>query len=193
MALNKNEQIKKTLLETRLRRTTQRCLVYEFKINTKKLTKKDFEQLKFYFVQSRWLYNYLLGLEDINSFDTKTRIIYSFDKDETRNVWASADTSSGLKYKKVTNDDSFTPVKSDRSIYLTYNDITREEQLTVDVVVRSVQIAEQSKAKLMNTLLVSEDEMNEAQAINSSLGIDDTDIEAQLFTANELRVNRINE
>ena len=119
--------------------------------------------------------------------------IYSFDKDETRNVWTSADTSSGLKYKKVTNDDSFTPVKSDRSIYLTYNDITREEQLTVDVVVRSVQIAEQSKAKLMNTLLVSEDEMNEAQAINSSLGIDDTDIEAQLFTANELRVNRINE
>ena len=45
----------------------------------------------------------------------------------------------------------------------------------------------------MNTLLVSEDEMNEAQAINNSLGIDDTDIEAQLFTANELRVNRINE
>ena len=42
-------------------------------------------------------------------------------------------------------------------------------------------------------ILVSEDEMNEAQAINSSLGIDDTDIEAQLFTANELRINRINE
>ena len=44
-----------------------------------------------------------------------------------------------------------------------------------------------------NTHEFSEDEMNEAQAINSSLGIDDTDIEAQLFTANELRVNRINE
>lgn len=43
MTLNKNEQIKKTLLETRLRRATQRCLVYEFKINTKKLTKKEFE------------------------------------------------------------------------------------------------------------------------------------------------------
>ena len=84
MTLNKNEQIKKTLLETRLRRATQRCLVYEFKINTKKLTKKEFEQLKFYFVQSRWLYNYLLGLEDINSFDTKTRIIYSFDKDKNK-------------------------------------------------------------------------------------------------------------
>ena len=84
MTLSKNEQIRKTLLETRLRRTTQRCLVYEFKINTKKLTKKEFEQLKFYFVQCRWLYNYLLGLENIDDFDAKTRIIYSLDKDKNK-------------------------------------------------------------------------------------------------------------
>lgn len=84
MTLSKNEQIKKTLLETRLRRATQRCLVYEFKINTKKLTKKEFEQLKFYFVQCRWLYNYLLSLENIDDFDTKTRVIYSLDKDKSK-------------------------------------------------------------------------------------------------------------
>lgn len=84
MTLSKNEQIKKTLLETRLRRATQRCSVYEFKINTKKLTKKEFEQLKFYFVQCRWLYNYLLSLENIDDFDTKTRVIYSLDKDKSK-------------------------------------------------------------------------------------------------------------
>lgn len=84
MTLSKNEQIRKTLLETHLRRATQRCLVYEFKINTKKLTKKEFEQLKFYFVQCRWLYNYLLSLENIDDFDTKTRIIYSLDKDKNK-------------------------------------------------------------------------------------------------------------
>lgn len=82
--LSKNEQIKKTLLETRIRRVTQRCLVYEFKINTRKLTKKEFEQLKFYFVQCRWLYNYLLNLENIDDFDTKTRKIYSLDKDKNK-------------------------------------------------------------------------------------------------------------
>lgn len=82
--LSKNEQIKKTLLETRIRRATQRCLVYEFKINTRKLTKKEFEQLKFYFVQCRWLYNYLLNLENIDDFDTKTRKIYSLDKDKNK-------------------------------------------------------------------------------------------------------------
>ena len=84
MTLSKNEQIRKTLLETRLRRATQRCLVYEFKINTNKLTKNEFEQLKFYFVQCRWLYNYLLSLENIDDFDTKTRIIYSLDKDKNK-------------------------------------------------------------------------------------------------------------
>ena len=84
MILTKNEQIKKTLLETRLRRATQRCLIYEFKINTRKLNKKEFEQLKFYFVQCRWLYNYLLNLKNIDDFDTKTRIIYSLDKDKNK-------------------------------------------------------------------------------------------------------------
>ena len=82
--LSKNEQIKKTLLETRIRRAIQRCLVYEFKINTRKLTKKESEQLKFYFVQCRWLYNYLLNLENIDDFDTKTRKIYSLDKDKNK-------------------------------------------------------------------------------------------------------------
>lgn len=84
MTLSKNEQIRKTLLETRLRRATQRCLVYEFKINTKKLTKREFEQLKFYFIQCRWLYNYLLSLDNIDNFDTKTRVIYSLDKDKNK-------------------------------------------------------------------------------------------------------------
>lgn len=82
MTLSKNEQIKKTLLETRLRRATQRCLVYEFKINTKKLTKTEYEKLKFMFVQCKWLYNYILNIEDMNSFDTKTRIITSLDRDK---------------------------------------------------------------------------------------------------------------
>ncbi len=114
--------------------------------------------------------------------------IYSFDKDETRNVWPDADSSKPLKYQTVSVDDEFTPVKSNRSIYLTYNDITREEQLTVDIVEKSAQTAQQAKEQLLNNLLVSEDEMNEAAALNEELGINDP--EAQIFTANELKANR---
>lgn len=114
--------------------------------------------------------------------------IYSFDKDETRNVWPDTDSSKPLKYQVVSVDDEFTPVKSNRSIYLTYNDITREEQLTVDIVEKSAQTAQQAKEQLLNNLLVSEDEMNEAAALNEELGIDDP--AAQIFTANELKANR---
>lgn len=81
MTLTKNEKIKQKILETKQRRLTQRCYCFEFKINTGKLTKREFEQLKFTFVQCRWLYNYLLNLDDINKFDTKTRVIHSLDKD----------------------------------------------------------------------------------------------------------------
>lgn len=79
--MNKNERIKQSIIETRQRRTMQRCFVFEFKIDTAKLNKSEFEQLKFSFVQGKWLYNYLLSLKDINSFDIKNREIYSFDKD----------------------------------------------------------------------------------------------------------------
>ena len=114
--------------------------------------------------------------------------IYSFDKDETRNVWPDTDSSKPLKYQVISTDNEFTPVKSNRSIYLTYNDITREEQLTVDIVEKSAQTAQQAKEQLLNSLLVSEDEMNEAAALNEELGIDGP--EAQIFTANELKANR---
>lgn len=79
--MNKNERIKQSIIETRQRRAMQRCFVFEFKIDTAKLNKNEFEQLKFSFVQCKWLYNYLLSLKDINSFDIKNKEIYSLDKD----------------------------------------------------------------------------------------------------------------
>ena len=81
MEQSKIEQIKKTLAETRLRRTTQRCITYEFKINVKKLNKSEYEKLKFMFVQCKWLYNYLLNSNKIEEFDLKSRDITSLDKD----------------------------------------------------------------------------------------------------------------
>lgn len=100
--MNKNEQIKKTLLETRQRRATQRCLVYEFKIDISKLNKKEFEKLKFMFIQCKWLYNYLLNLEDINSYDTKSNNIYSLDKAKNK-IERILDIPAKLKQNVYTN------------------------------------------------------------------------------------------
>ena len=116
--------------------------------------------------------------------------IYSYDKDETRNVWSNTDRTKPLKYQVMdTEDENFNPVSDERSLYITFEDITREEQLTVDIVEKTKQAAQDAKKQLMNHLLVSEDEMNQAEALNLELGIDDP--EAQIFTANELKNNRV--
>ena len=79
--LQKINKIKQTLSETRKRRLTQRCLVYQLKLNTSKMNKKDLQILKFMFVQCKWVYNYLLSDDvDIFNFDSKNREIYSLDK-----------------------------------------------------------------------------------------------------------------
>lgn len=83
--LEKNKRIRQSMIETKLKRSLQRCLVYELKINTSKMNKKDLEKLKFLFVQCKWLYNYLLNDEvDIFKFDTKTRDIFVYDKDKNK-------------------------------------------------------------------------------------------------------------
>ena len=83
--LEKNNRIRQSMIETKLKRSLQRCLVYELKINTSKMNKKNLEKLKFLFVQCKWLYNYLLNEEiDIFKFDTKTRDIYIYDKDKNK-------------------------------------------------------------------------------------------------------------
>ena len=82
MNLSKNEQIKKSIIETKLKRQFQKCRVIELKINMRKVHKKQFNKLKMTFVECKWLYNYLLNLEkeDLFNFDTKTKNIYSLDK-----------------------------------------------------------------------------------------------------------------
>ena len=83
--VEKNNKIKQTLIETRQRRATQRCFVYQLKIDTSKLTKKELLQLKQLFIECKWLYNYLLNDDvDIFKFDSKNRKIYSLDKDKNR-------------------------------------------------------------------------------------------------------------
>lgn len=84
MSEDKNSKIKQSLIETKMRRRTQKCRVFEFKINTKSLSKSNFEKLKMMFVECKWLYNYLLGLDDIKTYSYKQRKITGFDKDKNK-------------------------------------------------------------------------------------------------------------
>jgi len=71
--MSKNKQISKTLKETRLRRETQDCVVFELKIIQNKISTKIKDKLNRLFLEAKWLYNHALAQEDIFKFDTKIK------------------------------------------------------------------------------------------------------------------------
>ena len=82
----KNNTIRETLKETKLRHASMRPFVVELKLDTKCLNNTERSKLYSYFTECRWLANYLIGLDSdaFRTFKTTTRDITSLDKD--RNV-----------------------------------------------------------------------------------------------------------
>ena len=81
--LAKNERIRIKGKATRERHETMRPIVVSLKLSLGCLNNKERSKLLSYFIQCRWLCNYLLGLsnEEFSLFDTKERDITSLDKD----------------------------------------------------------------------------------------------------------------
>ena len=82
----KNEAIRNTLKATREKHSLMRPIVIELKLDPKCLNNEERHALEMYFVEGKWLKNYLLALpdEEFRSFDTRTRDIYSLDKDKNK-------------------------------------------------------------------------------------------------------------
>ena len=59
--MNKNEQIMQSGSATRLKRRTQQCRTFRFKINRSHLRADQLECIKMMFVECKRLYNYILG------------------------------------------------------------------------------------------------------------------------------------
>jgi len=57
----KNSKIRETLAQTRAKRKSQQCKVFDLKIVENKLSSKQKEDLKMQFVESKWLYNDILA------------------------------------------------------------------------------------------------------------------------------------
>ena len=90
--LEKNNNIKKSMKETCLRRMSQICKVFTVKIDESRLTKKQAEQLKMLFVEAKWIYNDILTFSketNLTNYDTKIKAIIVFNKNsepETREL-----------------------------------------------------------------------------------------------------------
>ena len=90
--LEKNNNIKKSMQETCLRRMSQICKVFVVKIDESRLSNKQSEQLKMLFVEAKWMYNDALTFSKENNiadYDTKIKAVTVFNKDrepETREL-----------------------------------------------------------------------------------------------------------
>lgn len=84
--LEKNNTIREHGKATRLHRSSQRPVAVELKLDIKCLNKAEQEKIRMYFVQCKWLLNYLLSLsaEEFRDFDYKTSTINGLDRD--RNI-----------------------------------------------------------------------------------------------------------
>lgn len=69
--MNKNLKIKETLQKTRQKRSSQKCMVFKFKINKSKLSKKQKEELEMMFVEGKWFYNNVISNLRNESFSLK--------------------------------------------------------------------------------------------------------------------------
>ena len=74
-------KIKNSLIKTREKRSHQICKVIELKIDSSRLNKKEYEQLKMFFVEAKWIYNYILSLNDPFHYDYKINPIQKFNKE----------------------------------------------------------------------------------------------------------------
>ena len=80
--MEKNEQIKQTLLETRERRKSQSIRVFELKVNCHHTSKEDFRRFDDIFRQAKWVINDVIASEDCFKYSYKEhRIVTNFDKD----------------------------------------------------------------------------------------------------------------
>ena len=85
--LTKNENIKKSMCETCLRRMSQTCKVYTVKIDESRLSTRQQEQLKMLFVEAKWIYNDILNYSennDICTYNTKIKSVDVLNKDKIK-------------------------------------------------------------------------------------------------------------
>jgi len=85
---SKKSKIKASMQNTRARRLSQACKVFECKIVEKRLNKRQREELQMLFVEGKWFYNHILNLHKnvsltrINTTDIKQ--VERLDKDKNK-------------------------------------------------------------------------------------------------------------
>ena len=70
--------------QTREKRKTQTCKVFELKLDSSHLSKRKSNYLKKLFLEAKWLYNDILSTKDVFKYDTKPNIVEVLNKDKVK-------------------------------------------------------------------------------------------------------------
>lgn len=80
--LEKNRRIAEKGKATRLKRHSQKCRVFQLKINERKLNKLQKENLQRMFLEAKWLYNYCVTQEKLDFNFYKLKTVTGLDRDK---------------------------------------------------------------------------------------------------------------
>lgn len=79
--IDKNKKIANTMKETYVKRKSQICKCFKFKIDKSNLSKDQANRLKMLFVEAKWIYNYILANYGIDTDYKTLKTVTHKDKD----------------------------------------------------------------------------------------------------------------
>jgi len=82
--MTKNEKIKQSIQQTREKRKSQDCKVFEVKFDKSHLSKEKLQHLKMLFIEAKWLYNYQLSFENVFDFSYKTKEVEVLNRERRK-------------------------------------------------------------------------------------------------------------
>ena len=82
--MTKSEQIKKSILQTKEKRKSQICKVFELKFDKSHLSKEKLNFLNMLFVEAKWIYNFQLSQADIFKCSDKLKEVEVLNKDKQK-------------------------------------------------------------------------------------------------------------
>ena len=116
MDTSKKDKIRKTLHETKDRRSSMTCKVIECKVDISALSQKTTDSLNQLFLECKWFYNSLIASENINGYDTKVTNVQVkvLDKFEDRQLTVlSSQMKQGIKSRTFSSLMTLSTLKSD--------------------------------------------------------------------------------
>lgn len=116
---------------------------------------------------------------------------YKTSEDGTRvwNIWESDENNVTTYHEQeITNRTNDIELqKSKRSIYISPDNVEKKNEFIVDIVSKSEVSASKARNTLLNNLLLSEEDLNNASIMNKNAGLNEHDLAETIATAYEVK------